>query len=526
MGIKISELNRAASLNNGDLFVLSQVDEQAETGYTSVSTPVSNVAQKMLKEVSFPTDLETSKKTTLSAINEVNQKYIELNDLLDVVKREGKTQFLTTDKQINGGYYAISSQTGELLIISNNDYRRWSEITGLKAGTYSYKRLTTGYTVFKYADGTLHKLRDFSTSSSGTVTIPQDFTLYATAGTNYPYTDNMFCNDSSIPSEYVQGEYVKHIFDSESIFSLNAINFNNTVRTIAHRGDFLIAPQCTRISYIIARRRGIMIAENDLNITSDGQYVMYHGATLKVLGDLVDLNGYQVFTDGTNFYFYDSADNILYNEDYTVSSASVATLTRCNGTNYNISDLPFSFLRKLSFGAYKDIKYLSEQILTFAEWVLLCKQLGMDIYIDRKITYTDAIISDLFTIVRRYGMLDNSTWIGLTSTQASYVRTNLDSNARFCKLAAPTQALITEWQSLNQSGRGVMFNPDAKTVTQSEIQLGLDNGFQVECYYADVTDKTEYEILSTVKQFISYGVQGMTIDHYRVADAFRELFSM
>lgn len=82
MGKKISELDRAASLNNGDLFVLSQVDAQAETGYKSVSTPVSDAAQKFLKGIAFPTDLETDDKTVLGAINEVNDKNEQTTSLL------------------------------------------------------------------------------------------------------------------------------------------------------------------------------------------------------------------------------------------------------------------------------------------------------------------------------------------------------------------------------------------------------------------------------------------------------------
>ena len=70
MSKKFSELERAVSLNNGDLFALAQVDEEAETGYKSVSSPVSDVAQKILKNTSFPTDLDTDSKTVLGAINE------------------------------------------------------------------------------------------------------------------------------------------------------------------------------------------------------------------------------------------------------------------------------------------------------------------------------------------------------------------------------------------------------------------------------------------------------------------------
>lgn len=70
MSKKFSELDRAVSLNNGDLLALAQVDEQAETGYKSAAAPVSDVAQKILKGISFSADLETDSKNVLGAINE------------------------------------------------------------------------------------------------------------------------------------------------------------------------------------------------------------------------------------------------------------------------------------------------------------------------------------------------------------------------------------------------------------------------------------------------------------------------
>ena len=70
MSKKFSELDRAVSLNNGDLIALAQVDEQAATGYKSAAAPISDMAQKILKKISFPADLETDSKTVLGAINE------------------------------------------------------------------------------------------------------------------------------------------------------------------------------------------------------------------------------------------------------------------------------------------------------------------------------------------------------------------------------------------------------------------------------------------------------------------------
>lgn len=76
MGKKFSDLERASSLNNGDLFAVAQVDAQAQTGYKSKSTETSTVAQKLLKGIEFSTDLQTDDKTVLGAINEVNSRTI------------------------------------------------------------------------------------------------------------------------------------------------------------------------------------------------------------------------------------------------------------------------------------------------------------------------------------------------------------------------------------------------------------------------------------------------------------------
>ena len=88
------------------------------------------------------------------------------------------------------------------------------------------------------------------------------------------------------------------------------------------------------------------------------------------------------------------------------------------------TNMQFARLRKISFGAYKGSQFIGQQIMTFAEWILLCKQLGMDAYIDRKFAYDNTVIDNLFNIVQNYGMKDNVVWIGLTHAQGEYLRTN------------------------------------------------------------------------------------------------------
>lgn len=69
--IKISELTRVASLNNGDLVEVSQVNELAPSGYTSLSASMTDIGAKVNTGIEYTTDLaDFSDKTIVGAINE------------------------------------------------------------------------------------------------------------------------------------------------------------------------------------------------------------------------------------------------------------------------------------------------------------------------------------------------------------------------------------------------------------------------------------------------------------------------
>jgi glycerophosphoryl diester phosphodiesterase len=299
---------------------------------------------------------------------------------------------------------------------------------------------------------------------------------------------------------------------------------SGTVRTIAHRGDDIVAPQCVAPAYIAARRRGHTIAENDLMVSLDGEYVMWHDTTLSRLGTyLSDINGYHMYADGTDFYWYDSVNAVLYtyDDEYIESSVNLSALTRCTGASYTVASLPLSILKRIDFGVYKGVEYKGTQILTFEEWVLLCKQLGMEIYIDRKIAYTESILTDLVNILKSYGMLNFTSWLGLSTDQITFLR-SLDPNARVGVLAHPDSSNIVTYAPYN-TGRGFFFNGDAKNgMTKEVIQLGLNAGFEVEVWYVDFSTSEE-ETFNVFRTAVSYGVTGITTDHYRVDEAFKYL---
>lgn len=69
--IKISELTSVSSLNNGDLVEVSQVNELAPSGYTSLKATMRDLGDKVNTDIEYTTDLaDFTDKTTLGAIKE------------------------------------------------------------------------------------------------------------------------------------------------------------------------------------------------------------------------------------------------------------------------------------------------------------------------------------------------------------------------------------------------------------------------------------------------------------------------
>lgn len=303
-----------------------------------------------------------------------------------------------------------------------------------------------------------------------------------------------------------------------------------TVKTVAHRGDDIDAPQCTAPSYIIAKIHGVTVAENDIWTSEDGELIVWHDTTLARLGNLVDINGYLMYTDGTNYYYVNGTNVYTWDgTDYVASSVALSSLTRCAGTNYGVNStyasvgLPLDVLKRIDFGAYKGVKFAGTQILTFEEWVILCKQLGLAIYIDNKLTYTEALLTRAANIVKKCGMGNHASWLGLPTALITVLR-NIIPDARCGTLSHPTSALIETYRPYN-TGRGFFFNGNAKDgMTAETVQLGLNAGFDVEVWYVDYGNATEEAIFEKIREAVSYGVTAMTLDHYRVNNAFDYLY--
>lgn len=310
---------------------------------------------------------------------------------------------------------------------------------------------------------------------------------------------------------------------------------STTVRTIAHRGDDLTAPQCTKPAYMRARMNGNDWAENDLTMSEDGYLCMWHDTSLTRLVTLKDTEGYLLYTDGSNYYWVKNDTAYTYaNDVYTESGVSVSALSQCDASDYGVNSdygkigLNWDILKRLDFGAYRGNSYSGTHILSFGEWVLLCKQLGMGIYIDRKLTYTEAIIQQAANTVKRYGMASHACWLGLSGAQITYLRTIIPT-ARCGILAFPTTESIAQYSTYNWpdtgNGTGFFFNGDGKELDAEAIAAGLDAGFDVEAYYVDYPSDNQTTIFANISNAVNCGVTGMTLDHYKVNDAFKNMIA-
>lgn len=178
---------------------------------------------------------------------------------------------------------------------------------------------------------------------------------------------------------------VQHDISSLQDNSVSIYRTNNCVKSINHRGFNTIAPENTLSAFRLSKRRGFDYVETDVSFTSDGVPVCLHDPT-------VDRT-----SDGTG----------------------------------DIGSMTFDEVRQLDFGSWKSSYYAGEQIPSFAEFMGLCKNLGLYPYVELKENgaYTDAQIQSVVDIANQYGMKDKVTWISTSHTFLMYVQGS-DASAR------------------------------------------------------------------------------------------------
>lgn len=211
--------------------------------------------------------------------------------------------------------------------------------------------------------------------------------------------------------------------------------------SIEHRGHKSIAPENTLEAYRLSKQYEFDFVETDLAYTVDNHAVILH--------------------------------------DESVDRTS-------NGTG-NISELTFDYVRGLDFSYLNGNKVLgyedvTVQIPTFEEVVVLCKNIGLYLYIDLKTGLTQEQIENAVNIVAQHNMLRSVTWISAYDNMLLYV-IGVDNGARVgIHRATWDTSAINKLKSLRTSENEVFADASLSGLSSSVISSLISNGFAVETY--------------------------------------------
>lgn len=255
--------------------------------------------------------------------------------------------------------------------------------------------------------------------------------------------------------EYI-GESVPVNYDSAS----------DLIRSVAHRGLSDAAPENTIPAFVLAKKAGFTYVEADIQVTKDGKYVCVHDNTISK------------YTSGEK-------------------TGTVAAYT-------------LQELRAMDFGAWKDAKWAGTKILTFEEFILLCKKLGLKAYIELKYTHSDTDIAYYLNYVKKMGMSDSCIWRG------AIYNANIRALSNDAVLAYDASSIMTEDKVKNIVERysPLLFHNDYSYVTQEIVELCHNYGVRIEVYTVNNED--------TLENLAEMGVDGITTDKLLAGKKFYE----
>lgn len=213
------------------------------------------------------------------------------------------------------------------------------------------------------------------------------------------------------------------------------------VKAIAHRGLSADAPENTLPAYVLAKSRGFNYVEADISFTSDGVPVLLH--------------------------------------DSTIDRTSTGTGT--------IWEMTYAQAAQYDYGSWFSTAYAGTKIPTFAEFLQLCKDLGLHPYIEIKQSadLTDANIRKLVDIVREYGMEGKVSWISFSSTKLGVI-TAYDPFARCGYLAEINDTTLPKTLALKTGLNEVFFDvADYVTFTDAMIDTLIANDLGLEVWTID-----------------------------------------
>lgn len=225
------------------------------------------------------------------------------------------------------------------------------------------------------------------------------------------------------------------VIDIESANS-NSNDNNPYIHSINHRGYNTVAPENTLSAFKLSKKNGFDYVETDISFTSDNIPVLLHDSTI----------------DRTS-----------------------------NGSG-NISEMTFEQVRTYDFGSWKNSVYAGEKIPSFEEFCKLCKQIGLKPYVELKTVPTNEQLTTLLNNAKRYGILNDITWISFVSSALEKVLTSLPKARVGIITSGLTQTTINWVKSKKTDANDVFIDENISSLSSDNVQLCIADNIPLEVW--------------------------------------------
>lgn len=286
------------------------------------------------------------------------------------------------------------------------------------------------------------------------------------------YNDNYYCfypliavmrvqrydNDTIYPSVSIAAPVV--IDGKPNGFSDPSRVNNALLKNINHRGYNTVAPENTLPAFRMSKKKGFAVVETDVQQTSDGMYVCLHDREIS---------------------------RTARNADGTEISGTV-----------NIDEITYAQASTYDFGIWKSQEYAGTKIPTLVQFVRLCRNIGLEMYIELKeetIT-TQQHVNEIVAIVRENGMINHCTWISFSEGLLRYVLDAVPA-ARvgfLCNDAGISN--VTKAKSLRgdefELVNDVFLNLPWNVVNGTALDLAISESFPVEVWVVSSNEEPNF----------------------------------
>ena len=265
---------------------------------------------------------------------------------------------------------------------------------------------------------------------------------------------------------------------SESVIDDNKNwKYNGFIFDGSHRGYMVEAPQSTIPAYLLSKIKGYNTIEGDIRVTTDGKFVIHHD------------------------------DGMPSDSTYKISEHTLSELrANANMGTYNGNTL---------------------QILTYSELLTLAKDLDVKLFIEFKVTLTEAQYIEIVNQTIKANMIDHVYFMADLTT-IPYIR-GVASEARLALISANINQINEYAQYALDSNEKVVLYQRTQWLTEELVQayanVGIGAVGWAVVFSWQYPGMTIEEIKTEILRALHAGCLGMIMDEFTLAELVQEYYS-